>query len=251
MVGGAPAVLSAARAGALAALLAALVAWGALAGELPALSDRWDVALTAVVLIPATFATVWLALPLADAPRILTLAALTGAGAVLLDLAGLGSAFTVAKLVALVLAGFWFLGLFEALSWVVLVAVVIPWVDIASVYRGPTKVVVEQEPGLFEKISILFRLPGEDDGARLGPPDVLFFSLFLATAVRFGLHVALTWLSMTAALSATLVATYAFDLGGLPALPAIAVGFLLPNVAILIRQARAWREAVRSDRGPV
>ncbi len=249
MVGRAPAVLSRARAGALAGLLAALVAWGALAGELPALSDPWDVALTALVLIPASFATVWLALPLASAPRILTFAALTGAGAVLLDLAGLGSAFNVAKLLALVLAGFWFLGLFEALSWVVLVAVVIPWVDVASVYRGPTKVVVEQEPGLFEKISILFRLPGEDDGARLGPPDVLFFALFLAAAVRFGLHAGLTWLSMTAALSATLVATYAWDLGGLPALPAVAVGFLLPNVAILLRRARAWRESVRSDRG--
>lgn len=248
-MGGAPPVLSRARAGALAALLTGLVAWDALAGLLPALSDPWDVALTAIVLIPATFATAWVALPLAAARRILTLAALAGAAAVALDLAGLPSTFNAAKLVALVLAGFWFLGLFEALSWVVLVAVIIPWVDVASVYKGPTKVVVEQEPGLFEKISISFRLPGEEDGARLGPPDVLFFALFLATAARFGLHVGLTWVSMTAALSLTLVATYAFDLGGLPALPAVAVGFLLPNVAILTGRARAWRRSVRSEGG--
>ena len=45
----------------------------------------------------------------------------------------------------------------------------IPWVDIASVYRGPTKVVVEQQPGIFERIAIAFPVPGEDGGARLGP----------------------------------------------------------------------------------
>ena len=36
----------------------------------------------------------------------------------------------------------------------VLVALVIPWVDAVSVWRGPTKVVVEEKPGLFDRISI-------------------------------------------------------------------------------------------------
>ena len=53
--------------------------------------------------------------------------------------------------------------------WIVLVAAVIPWVDIASVYRGPTKVVVEQQPGVFERIAVSFWIPGEDGAARLGP----------------------------------------------------------------------------------
>ena len=39
-----------------------------------------------------------------------------------------------------------------------LVAALIPLVDIASVYRGPTKVVVEEEPGVFERIAISFAL---------------------------------------------------------------------------------------------
>lgn len=251
MVGGAAAVLSRWRAGALAAVLAGLTAWGAVVGTLPGLPDRWDVALTAAVLIPTTFSTVWLALPLAPLPRTLTLAAVSGAMAVVLAVAGLDSLFNVAKLVALTLAGYWFLRLFEALSWVVLVAAIIPLVDIASVYRGPTKVVVEEEPGLFEKISISFGLPGETDGARLGPPDVLFFALFLAAAERFGLHVGLTWLAMTGALGATLVATYAFDLGGLPALPAVALGFLLPNVSILLRRLHRSRRDLDSDRGEI
>jgi hypothetical protein len=230
-------------------VLAALVAWGAIVGALPGLPDRWDVALTAVVLIPTTFSTIWLALPLAALPRILSVAALAGGTAVVLGVAGLDSLFNVAKLAALTLAGFWFLRLFEELWWVVLVAAIIPLVDVASVYRGPTKVVVEEEPGLFEKISVSFGLPGEADGARLGPPDVLFFALFLAATARFGLRVGPTWLAMTAALGLTLVATYAFDLGGLPALPAVAIGFLVPNVSILVGRLRERRRALDSRRG--
>jgi len=240
--------LSPARAGALAALLAALLCWTAFAGAVPGMTTRWEVALTAAVLIPAAFAVAWVALPVARSRWILSYAALAGASAVVFDLVGAGSAFNVAKLLALTLAGFWFLTLFEALSWVVLVAVIIPWVDIASVYRGPTKVVVEQEPGLFERIAITFRVPGEDDGALLGPPDVLFFALFLAAADRFGLRVGATWLVMTCGLAATLVSTYSFDLGGLPALPAIALGFLLPNGDLLLARVRARRGERRTGR---
>ena len=143
---------------------------------------------------------------------------------------GAGALFNVAKLCALTLAGFWFLSLFEALSWIVLVACVIPWVDVLSVYRGPTKVVVEQKPGLFEQISIGFRLPGEASGARLGPPDVLFFALFLAStsAIRASRRLDVDRDDRRRS-ALTLVATYVFDLGGLPALPAIAVGFLVPE----------------------
>ena len=36
---------------------------------------------------------------------------------------------------------------------------------------------------MFENLSIAFRVPGEDGGANLGPPDILFFALFLAAAV--------------------------------------------------------------------
>ncbi|HKY25832.1 MAG TPA: hypothetical protein VJM07_11780 [Gaiella sp.] len=245
-MGRAPAVLTASRAAALGALLAALCAWDAFAHALPAVSDRWDVAVVAAVLLPATFAVVWLLLPIADARGLFAIALATAALAVLLHLADLTAAANVAKLVTFALVGFWFLQLFEALSWVVLVAVVIPWVDIASVYRGPTRVVVEEEPGLFEKIAVSFAIPGEKDAAaRLGPPDVLFFALFLATAARFDLRVAATWVGMTGALVATLVATYAFDLNGLPGLPAIALGFLVPNADLLWRALRARDEAPR------
>ena len=159
--------------------------------------------------------------------------------AVLLDLAGLESLFNATKVLVFALFGFWFLELLEALWWVVLVAAIVPLVDILSVYRGPTKVVVEEEPGLFERIAIAFALPGEDAAARLGPPDVIFFALFLAAATRFGLRRGATWVGMTAAISATLVLTYAFELDGLPALPAVSLGFLVPNADLLWAR---WRE---------
>jgi hypothetical protein len=248
-VGRATAVLSRARAAALAVLLAALCAWDAFAHSLSAVSDRWDVAIVAAVLLPATFAAVWLLLPIADGRLVLPVALAAGALAVLLHVAGLTAAANVTKLVAFTLIGFWFLQLFEALSWVVAVAAVIPLVDIASVYRGPTRVIVEEEPGIFEKIAIAFALPGEDAAARLGPPDVLFFALFLATAARFELRVAATWIGMTGALALTVVATYAFELNGLPGLPAIALGFLVPNADLLWRSLRA-RDAAPPRPGP-
>jgi hypothetical protein len=236
----------------LAALLGTLVLWEGFAGSLAELSDGWDVALTAAVLIPVTFGIVGLMLPLAPARGLVPGLVAAGVVAAVLSLSGLDALFNAAKLVAYVLAGFALLRLFEELSWVVLVACIIPIVDIGSVYRGPTKVVVEQEPGFFEEIAISFRLPGEEGGANIGPPDILFFALFLGAAARFGLRVGWTWVGMTAMLSATLVATYVFELDGLPALPAISLGFLLPNADVLWdrwRVGRAQRRARTNGHG--
>ncbi len=111
MVGRAAAVLSGRRPGwRLAGLLTALVAWDALAAELPGDSGSLDVALVAIVLIPAAFAVAWLFLPFAGARGLLPVGLGFVALCVVLDLAGLGAAFNVAKLVALTLLGFWFPG---------------------------------------------------------------------------------------------------------------------------------------------
>ena len=233
MVGGAPSLLSRRRAAALGAVLAAVVLYDAGAGRLPAMSEAWDVAFVAVVLIPVTVTILWLALPLASARGLLPVGLAVGVLAVVLEVAGIGSAFNVAKVVAFALLGFVFLEFFQELSWIVLVAAIIPWVDAVSVWRGPTKVVVTQHPGLFDRVSIAFRIPGEGGSANLGPPDILFFALFLATAQRFGLRVGWTWIATTVFLGATLGLTSAFDLAGLPALPAISLGFLLPNADLL------------------
>lgn len=219
-------------------LLAALAVWDASAGALPNVGEWLDVGVVSLLLMPATFLAAWAALPLASARGLVAVAAALGVLSLLLDLAGMSALFNVAKLLTLTLAGFWFLQLFEALSWVVLVSLIVPWVDILSVWRGPTDYVISEQPGLFDRISIAFRLPGEEGSANIGPPDILFFALFLATAARFGLRVGWTWLGMAGLLALTLIGTTAFAVNGLPALPAIALGFLLPNLDLLWR---AWR----------
>ncbi len=246
-MGGAAPVLSRRRAAALVALLVALAAWDEAAGSLRPIGESWDVALVALVLIPATFAVVWLALPVAHARGLLPVALVFGVGAALLDAVGWHGAFNIVKLLALTLFGFWFLWLFYELWWLVLVAAIIPIVDSLSVWQGPTKVVVEERPGLFERIAISFRLPGEERSAHLGPPDIVFFALFLAAAERFGLRVGWTWTAMTGLVAATLLATVLFDVNGLPALPAVAFGFLLPNADLLWRRWRLRAPAEKSD----
>jgi hypothetical protein len=229
---------------ALAALLVALVAYGAVAERLPSVPSGYDVVVHSLVVFPAFAATVWIALPLARAPGVtLGVAAVaSGAAAVVLVLLGADATANVAKLACYALAGFAFLALFEELWWIGLVAVLVPWVDVWSVAAGPTQYVVEQRPGIFERISVAFPNPGETATVNIGPPDVLFFALFLAAADRFGLRVTWTWVGMTGLLAATLALVWAWNgVSGLPALPAICLGFLLPNADLLLRHVRSLR----------
>jgi hypothetical protein len=243
-VGGAASLLSKRRAVALAALLLVLVAYGASARHLPELPSGFDVAFYALVVLPAFAAAIWLALPIArgGTRSLLLLAAAAGVLAIALALVDLDSAANVAKLACYALAGFTFLSLFEELWWLVLVAVLVPWVDIWSVAAGPTEYVVEERPGIFEEIAIAFPSPGESAVVNIGPPDILFFALFLAASDRFRLRVPATWIGMTACLGGTLALVWWWDdVAGLPALPAVCLGFLAPNADLLWRDVRRLR----------
>jgi hypothetical protein len=245
VVGAAPVLdlLGRSRALALAGLVLALVLFGAVAESLPKLSETGAILAAALVVLPAFLATVWLALPLARGNEwwLLGFGALALVGWVVLWLAGLGVLSNICKLAGFVLIGFWFLSLFEELWWLAIVAILVPWVDIWSVSAGPTRYVTEERPGIFDSVSLALNVPGESSTANIGPPDIVFFALFLAAAQRFALRVAPTWIAMTAFLSATLVLVWIWDVNGLPALPAVCLGFLLPNVDLLWRNAReAW-----------
>ena len=228
----------------LAVVLVALVVYGAGAGVVRDLSEPWDIAFFAFVLFPATFAVQWLVLPLArlPAPHLALAGAVLIVIAVTLRLAGVDSVFNVTKLLAITMLGFAFLAFFQPpLGLVVAIAGIIPWVDAYSVWHGPTKVVVNEHPGVFDRIAIAFRAPGEDGAARLGPPDVLFFAIFLATAEHFGLRTRWTFAAMVALLGLTVLFASTFEVSGLPALPALSLGFLLPNADLLWQRFRDWR----------
>ncbi|HSI96720.1 MAG TPA: hypothetical protein VK926_00015, partial [Gaiellaceae bacterium] len=115
---------------ALVAVGSLLIAYVSGAEHLWELPRRWDVAVVALVVFPASTAAVWLALPLARAPRRhpIALPALAALAAVVLALAGLDGPFNIAKLACFALIGFALIWIFEALWWVALVAVLIPWV---------------------------------------------------------------------------------------------------------------------------
>lgn len=197
-----------------------------------------DVAWIACVLMPAVFALDLLALPLRRARGILPVGIAFAILAAALTIADWNVFANFARFAAATLLGWWFLGFFESLSWVVIVALIIPFVDSLSVWRGPTKTITTKHPDVFNVLSFAFPVPGEHAAAQLGIPDLLFFALFLAAADRFRLRVGWTFVAMCAGLGLTIAATTEFQTLGLPALPAIALGFLLPNADLIWRQLR-------------
>jgi hypothetical protein len=211
----------------------------------------WDVAWIALVLIPAVFALVYAALPLRNARGLLPVGLAFAVLAAALTVANFDVWANFARLGAATLLGFWFLGYFETVAWVVVVAAIIPWVDAYSVWRGPTKEIVNHHAHVFSVLSFAFPVPGEHGAANLGVPDLLFFALFLAAAARFGLRVAPTFLTLVASLGATIALTVWLDLNGLPALPGIAIGFLLPNADLLWRRLRLRGQPGFGDRADV
>ena len=230
------------RAAAVLGLTAALVAWYEVAPHV----DEWSlwpsILLVAFVLMPATLLPVYLALPLARArPAWLALAGLgfvlLAAGLWQLDLPLLAN---VCKVAGFTLVGWWFLGFFAELSWVVLVAALIPLVDAYSVWRGPTSKITEDHEEVFTGVAVAFVVPGGGT-AQLGPPDFVFFAVFLAAAARFGLRPLATWIAMTVGLGLTIVCAVWWGLSGLPALPAISLGFLLANADLLGQRLRPAR----------
>jgi hypothetical protein len=229
------------RAAAVLVLLSVLAFYYGVSEDLPGLSQWADVAFLALGLMPATLMLVWLALPLRESgPRELAFGALgLVALTVVLEAAGLDVAANFVKVAAVAAVAWWFLGFFEALSWVLLVALLIVPVDAFSVARGPTKEIVENQPEVFNALSVSFPLPGQHSSAQLGLPDFLFFSLFLAATARFGLRVGWTWLAMALSFGTTLALAVAFDVAGLPALPLLSAAFVLVNADLLWR---AYRE---------
>ncbi len=232
------------RGAAFVALAAGLTAYYFAADSIPRISTWWEVALLACVLFPAVFLFDLLVLPLARARGLLPTAAALGVLAVLAELGDLDVLANFAKLAAVTFFGFWFLGFFEDLVLAVGIALIIPFVDAYSVFRGPTGNIVQHHSSIFDRLSFFFALPHERYDPRLGIPDLLFFALFLAASVRFGLRPGWTWAAMIACLGATIAIAVWADVAGLPALPAISVGFLVPNAD------RIWAQLRRRGNGP-
>jgi hypothetical protein len=226
------------RPAALLALFGLLVVYYETSTHLWRAGTWWDVAWLVLVLIPAVFSLVLLALPWRLERWVLPAGLAFAALAFVLTIVDAGLFANFSRLGATTLLGWWFLGYFEALSWVVIVACIIPWIDAYSVWRGPTKQIINNHAHVFDVLSFAFPVPGQHAAANLGVPDLLFFALFLGASARFGLRVGATFLTLLVGLGVTIAATVYFDLSGLPALPAIALGFLLPNADLILARLR-------------
>jgi hypothetical protein len=237
VVGRAASVLKTRRVAAFVAAAAVVVTWFVLAPHLGHMGLWPEIVLVSIVVLPGTMLLALIALPLWRERWLFPAAIVLGLVAFGCAEAGWGLAGNFAKLWAAIFAGWAFIRLFEELSWVVLVAFVIPLVDIISVYRGPTKAITEHHFEVYTAVAIAFVVPG-GAAAYLGPPDVLFYALFLAAAARFDLRVVRTWISMTSMYGFTIILATAIDVGGLPALPFLSFGFLLPNADLLWRRLR-------------
>ena len=238
-MGVAASVLNRRRIAAFVVVGACVGAWFLVAPHLPRIGVWPSVVLVALAIIPGTLLLVWVALPLWNR-RWLIVATLALIGiAIICSVADWGLAGNFAKFWAAVFAGWAFLTLFERLSWVVIVACVIPLVDIISVWRGPTHTITQHHFEVYTAVAIAFLVPG-GGAAYLGPPDILFYALFLAAAARWHLRVGWTWFAMTGMYSLTVIVATATEVGGLPALPFLSAGFLAANGDLL------WR-AIRSE----
>lgn len=198
------------------------------------------IAIAATAVLPGTMLLVLIALPLWRARWLLPAVLVLALVALVCSIADWGLAANFAKLWAAVFAGWAFLTLFEQLSWVVLVACVIPLVDIVSVWRGPTHAITSHHFEVYTAVAIAFLVPG-GGAAYLGPPDVLFYALFLGAAARWNLRVGWTWFAMTYAYGLTIVIANAADVAGLPALPFLSAAFIAANADLL------WRAMRRSE----
>ena len=237
MVRGTAPVLSRPRVIAFAVNAAVVLVWFTIAPHLSYVGHAWNVFIVSFLVLPATLLLVYWALPLWERRWLWIAAVVFALLALVFNLLGWGLPGNFAKLFAAVCAGWAFLRLFEALSWVVLVALIIPLVDIVSVWRGPTHTITQHHFEVYTTVAIAFLAPAGST-AYLGPPDVLFYALFLAAAARWNLRVLATWISCTLIYGLTIVIANAADVGGLPALPFLSVGFLLPNLDLLWKQLR-------------
>jgi len=71
--------------------------------------------------------------------------------------------------------------------------------------------------------------------------------VFVASLIKIGLRPLWTFVGMLVGLGLTMVLATWWDVNGLPALPGISLGFLLPNADLLRAQLRATRSRVETD----
>jgi hypothetical protein len=217
-----PAALLAASAGATAELL--------VAPALPALSGDAEtlvaggiglvlVALVALALVDAADSTfsLWI------------FAAGTFLLVAILDAAGAGPGAIVAEALLAASIGILFARAMATPAIALAVPVFVALIDLWSVTSGPSSAIIRDRPTGLEELT--FDLPawgGGSSAGRLGLSDIVFLAMFAAWAWLFGFRRGATAAGLVLGLLASLVLGVALD-ASIPAIPLLALGYLLPN----------------------
>jgi len=229
------------RIAAFAVVGAAVGTWFVVAPHLGAAGLWPTVAIISGAVLPGTLLLALIALPLSRLRWYVLVLVALGLGLVALGCsdAGWALAENFAKLWAALFAGWAFLYLFTDVGLVVLIAAIIPIVDAISVFTpgAPTHQIVKNHISIYNDVAVAFVGP-HGAAEQLGPPDILFYALFLAAAARFRLRTGWTWIATTGLYVASFPIAVAAHANGLPALPFLSAGFLAANGDLLWRAIR-------------
>jgi hypothetical protein len=178
--------------------------------------------------------------------RLLAIAAVGAAVAVLGHVVDIAAIFDLGKIAFGTALGFWLgskLGeLTGDVRWVAGIAVVVAAVDAVSVFAafGVTNMILSRSPETVPYFVVAFPTFGysvsNGDYSALGTADVIFFGLYLVSAAIFGLRVRITAVAMAASIVATVALAIAWR--ALPALPLMGLAFLAVNCDRLWAQRR-------------
>ena len=147
-----------------------------------------------------------------------------------LNAAGVGAGANVAEAMLAAAVGLLFAHWLSTPSVAIAVPVFVGAIDIWSVASGPTSRLLESGSKSADALS--FDLPAwghAGSAGHLGVSDAVFLSMFAAWAMHYEFRRAATIAGLILGLLASLVLSLALD-RAIPALPLIAVGYLLPNI---------------------
>ena len=147
-----------------------------------------------------------------------------------LNAAGVGAGANVAEAMLAAAVGLLFAHWLSTPAVAVAIPVFVGAIDVWSVASGPTSRLLESGPRSADALS--FDLPawgGAGSAGHLGVSDAVFLAMFAAWAMHYGFRRAATITGLILGLIASLALSLAFD-RAIPALPLLAVAYLLPNI---------------------
>lgn len=148
---------------------------------------------------------------------------------------GLVPVESMAKIIFATAAGLWIALMLTSIGQVVLISALIIFVDFYSVFFGPTKKMAESGGPWIEYLTISLPAFGESAVSRLGISDIVFFSLFVGSALTFRLRRTVSALAMTMSFIVTMIIGVRLNIG-VPALPLLSIFFLLSNADLLYKR---------------